>query len=175
MKTATKSLSSHALAILMVAFLLSCFVHPLTAQKGQETAVPEISTQSTWLDKVVVIRLKNGVDVLEGLHRAVEKEGIRNAVIFSGIGSVTSYNLHAVANTTFPPEEVFYKAEGPYDLVASQGYIIDGRVHAHVTLSNENKAIGGHLEPGTRVFTFYIATVGVFGEGIDISRADRIP
>ena len=175
MRTVTKFLFSHWWVILMVAGVLSCFDDSLTAQTGPERVVPEISTQSAELERVVVIRLKNGVDVLEGLGKAVQKEGIRNGVIISGIGSVTSYNLHAVANTTFPPEEVFYKAEGPYDLVASQGYIIDGRVHAHITLSDENQAIAGHLEPGTRVFTFYIATIGVFREGIDISKADKIP
>jgi len=175
MKAAVKSAPYECLAVLSIAVGLFCLADPLVARAPLEPKVPEVRTLPGDLERVVVIRLKNGVDVLEGLRKAVEREGIRNAVILSGIGSVTSYHLHAVANTTFPPEEVFYKAEGPYDLIASQGYVIDGRVHAHVTLSDENRAIGGHLEPGTRVFTFYIATLGVFAEGMDISGADRIP
>jgi hypothetical protein len=30
----------------------------------------------------------------------------------------------------------------------------------------------GHLEAGTSVFTFAVATVGVFKDGIDLSRVD---
>jgi len=52
------------------------------------------------------------------------------------------------------------------------GYIIDGRVHAHVTLTNEDGAFGGHLEEGTTIFTFAIVTIGIFKDGIDLSRVD---
>jgi predicted DNA-binding protein with PD1-like motif len=41
------------------------------------------------------------------------------------------------------------------------GYIIDGRIHAHMTLAQPGKALGGHLEPGTEVFTFAVVTVAV--------------
>jgi predicted DNA-binding protein with PD1-like motif len=145
------------------------------AAQNTDSSVAEVQTQSSDFERIVVVRLRNGVDVLEGIRKAVARENIQNGVILTGIGSVTSYNLHAVDNTDFPPEEVFYEDDGPYDLIASQGYVINGRVHAHITLSDEDQSIGGHLEPGTRVFTFYIATIGVFVEGIDISRADRIP
>jgi predicted DNA-binding protein with PD1-like motif len=52
------------------------------------------------------------------------------------------------------------------------GYIINGRIHPHVTLANPDKAFGGHLEPGTTVFTFAIVTIGVLNDGVDLSRAD---
>ncbi len=52
------------------------------------------------------------------------------------------------------------------------GYIIDGRVHAHITFTDADKAFGGHLEPGTKVFTFAIVTVGVLEDGTDLSRID---
>ncbi|MHC4539025.1 MAG: PCC domain-containing protein, partial [Planctomycetota bacterium] len=52
------------------------------------------------------------------------------------------------------------------------GYVIDGRVHAHVTLADDDKAFGGHLEKGTNVFTFAVITVGVFSDEIDLSRVD---
>jgi predicted DNA-binding protein with PD1-like motif len=48
--------------------------------------------------------------------------------------------------------------------------VIDGRVHAHLTMANPDHAFGGHLEPGTNVFTFAIVTLGVF-DG-DLSRVD---
>jgi predicted DNA-binding protein with PD1-like motif len=52
------------------------------------------------------------------------------------------------------------------------GYIINGAIHAHITLANPDKAFGGHLEPGTNVFTFAIVTIGVLNDSIDLSRVD---
>jgi len=50
--------------------------------------------------------------------------------------------------------------------------VIDGRIHAHMTMATPEKAFGGHLEPGTNVFTFVAVTVGVLADGIDIGRID---
>jgi hypothetical protein len=52
------------------------------------------------------------------------------------------------------------------------GYVIDGRIHAHMTMATAEHAFGGHLEPGTDVFTFAIVTVGVLDDGVDLSRVD---
>jgi len=104
------------------------------------------------------------MDLLGALRTAVAQRGIKNAVILSGVGSLTRYRVHVVDNTTFPPKEAFPEAEGPQDLLNVNGYVMDGRVHAHVTFSNQEKAMGGHLEPGTRVFTFAIITLGVLDE-----------
>jgi hypothetical protein len=41
-----------------------------------------------------------------------------------------------------------------------------------MTMANAEHAFGGHLEPGTEVFTFAIVTVGVFDDGVDLSRCD---
>jgi predicted DNA-binding protein with PD1-like motif len=60
----------------------------------------------------------------------------------------------------------------PADLAGMNGYVIDGKVHAHITLANPDKAFGGHLEPGTNVFTFAIVTIGVLNGKVDLSRAD---
>jgi predicted DNA-binding protein with PD1-like motif len=52
------------------------------------------------------------------------------------------------------------------------GYVIDGKLHAHITLANPDKAFGGHLEPGTTVFTFAIVTLGVLGDDTDLRQVD---
>ena len=52
------------------------------------------------------------------------------------------------------------------------GYIIDGRAHPHITFSDEEKAFGGHLEPGTQVFTFAVVTIGVLSDDVDLARVD---
>jgi len=139
---------------------------------GPHESAPMVHSISSNLDRVVVARLKHGTDLLDGLRKAVEQEEIKNAVILSGIGSLTSYHVHAVDNMTFPTENVFFKAEGPQDLLNVNGYVIDGRVHAHITFADEEKALGGHLEPGTKVFTFAIITLGVLEEGPTLTRFD---
>jgi uncharacterized protein len=103
----------------------------------------------------------------------VKQEKIRNAVILAGAGSVTGYQVHQVSNRTFPSKNTFVKdPTAPADLIGMNGYIINGKIHAHMTLANPDKAFGGHLEPGTIVFTFAIVTVGVLDDGADLSRVD---
>ena len=137
-----------------------------------EAAAPDVHTMSSRFQRIVVVRMKNQVDMLQGLRDAVAREKIQNAVILSGAGSLVSYHVHVVSNTTLPATNAFFKGEGPFDLIATTGYIIDGRVHCHVTFSNTEKAMGGHLEPGTRVFTFAIVTLGVLEEGASLKRMD---
>ena len=132
-------------------------------------SAPAVHTISGNFKRIVVARLKHGTDLLDGLNKAVKKERIKNAAILSGIGSLTSYYIHAVDNATFPTKNVFFKTEAPQDLLNVNGYVIDGRI----TFSDEEKALGGHLEPGTKVSTFAIVTLGVLEEGANIRRFDN--
>jgi predicted DNA-binding protein with PD1-like motif len=110
--------------------------------------------------------------MLEGLKEAVAREKIKNAVVLSGFGSVTSYHVHVVGNTTFPPKDVFTKTNGPYDLLTVSGLIMNGRVHAHVTLATPQQVVGGHLELGTSVFTFTNISLAVLSDSLDLNRND---
>lgn len=137
-------------------------------------SVPAVYTVSPELKRVVVVRLKNGTDALEGLREAARKENIKNGVILQGIGSVTSWHIHAVSETTgFPTINAYSKAEGPFDVLTIGGYIFNGRVHAHITLSDLKTTIGGHLEEGTKTYTFLIITIGVLDENTDMSWFDN--
>ena len=55
---------------------------------------------------------------------------------------------------------------------ASRKMILGGRVHPHITLANPTQVVGGHLEEGTRVFTFATISIGVLSEALDLSRHD---
>ena len=141
--------------------------------KPNSDKVPDVYALSGQFERVLVLRFKNQADLLAGLERMVKQEKIRNAVILSGIGSVRSYHYHVVSNGTFPSKNIFVKnPTGPADIAGMNGYVIDGRVHAHVTFADADKAFGGHLEPGTSVFTFAVVTIGVFKEDLDLSRVD---
>lgn len=149
-------------------------IHPGT-KGGTATmeSAPEVYTVSGNFARIVVVRLKRGTDLLDGLKKAVEREKIRNAAILSGVGSLTSYHVHAVSNTTLPAQNIYYQAQGPQDLLNVNGYVMDGRVHAHIVFSDNQKGLGGHLEPGTTVFTFAIITLGVLEDGADLRRFDE--
>jgi predicted DNA-binding protein with PD1-like motif len=134
--------------------------------------VPDFYNTDVSLERYFVTRLKHRKDILEGLNEIVKAEKIRNAVILTGIGSVTNYHIHVVDNSTFPSKNVFIKKDIPMDVTNITGYIVDGRVHCHITLSDENMAIGGHLEPGTRVFTFCIITIGILNDDSSLKRFD---
>jgi len=58
------------------------------------------------------------------------------------------------------------------DIAAMSGFVLNGRLHPHITLSNPDKAFGGHLEPGTNVFTFAVVTIGVLPDSLDLGRLD---
>ena len=78
-----------------------------------------------------------------------------------------------MSNRDFPSHNIYVKdPTAPADITGMNGYIIDGRLHVHITLADSDGAFGGHLEEGTHVYTFAIITVGVFKEGIDLSRVD---
>jgi uncharacterized protein len=135
--------------------------------------VPDVYAISGQFERVLVLRFKYQTDLLAGLESMVKKQRIRNAVILSGIGSVRGYRFHVVSNRTFPSKNMYVKnPTAPADLTSLNGYVIDGRVHAHVAFADANKAFGGHLESGTEVFTFAVVTLGVLPEDADLSRVD---
>jgi predicted DNA-binding protein with PD1-like motif len=94
-------------------------------------------------------------------------------VILSAFGSVRNYHVHQVSNRTLPSKNMFVKdPTAPADILGMSGYVLNGRLHPHITLANPQKSFGGHLEPGTEVFTFAVVTVGVLPASLDLSRLD---
>ena len=135
--------------------------------------MPDIHVVTSEFQRIEIVRMRSGTDLLAGLKEAVEKRNIKNAVILAGIGSVTDYHFHVVSDKNLPPAEEYPKASVPKDLISMQGYILKGRVHAHITLSDENSAVGGHLEPGTKALTFFIVTIGILPDNLDIEYLDN--
>ncbi len=159
-------IQNRMIRLLTASLLCTC----LSLAQGQD--VPAVVTTSGQIDRTVVVRMKQHTDLLDGLKEAVRKEQINNAVILSGIGSLTTHHIHVVDNRTFPTENVYFKDSIPVDLTSVNGYVFNGKVHAHINISDENMAIGGHLEPGTTVFTFAIITIGVFDDDVKLDRFD---
>ena len=158
--------------VFFIIILLKPDTYAQTSQEEIHNQVPEAVTTSGQFEKVIVVRMKQGADLLAGLKSSAENENIKNAVILSGIGSLVSYSIHVVDNNTFPTENVFIKNDTPVDLTSVNGYIFDGRVHAHINISDERLALAGHLEPGSEVFTLAIITIGVFNDEVNLTRFD---
>jgi predicted DNA-binding protein with PD1-like motif len=141
--------------------------------KPNSASVPDVYAIEGKFERVVILRFKYQADLLAGLQRMVKERGIRNGVILAAVGSVTGYHIHSVSNRTFPSKNMFVKdPEAPADIISMNGYVMDGQIHPHITLSNDKHSFGGHLEPGTTVFTFAIVTIGVLADGIDLKRLD---
>ena len=122
-------------------------------------------TQTFGASRFVALRLDPGDDVLLTLRAAVEEQGIRNAGILSGVGSLDRYNIHVVKTTNMPPGNTFVQGEGPFDILSVTGLVVNGKVHAHITFSNTELAMGGHLEEGCRVLTFAVV---LMAEALDV-------
>ena len=130
-------------------------------------------TQIAQPSRIVLVRLNPGEDLLEGLHAAVEEAGVQNGAIVSGAGSLSAYHVHVVETTNLPPGNVFLAGQGAFDLLTLTGLVIGGRVHAHITFSNAEKAMGGHVEEGCPVLTFAIAAIAETPD-VDVTEWDRI-
>jgi predicted DNA-binding protein with PD1-like motif len=147
--------------------------NPDNDAKPNSDRVPEVYALDTNVRRIVVLRFKYGADLLAGLEKMVQSEKIRNALILSGFGSVRNYQVHQVGNREIPPVDVFVRnPSAPADIIGMSGVVINGRVHPHITLANADKAFGGHLEPGTTVFTFAVITLGVLDDKVDLTRLD---
>ena len=118
------------------------------------------------------MRLNPGDDLLGTLEQGAKDHNIKNAVILCGIGSARSHHFHVVGTRENPPRNDFVKEEEASDIAGISGYIIEGRVHAHIVHSNTGKAFGGHLHSGTEVLTFAIITLAEVD--YDFSEFDNI-
>src|SRR3954452_16055030 len=119
--------------------IFSLILIACAASAFAETPAPDVHTYSGQFKRVVIVRMKYGTDLLEGMQKAVAKEKIQNAVVLSGHGSVTSYHIHVVENTTLPPKDAFIKKTGAFDLVGASGHIINGKVHIHLVMADKEK------------------------------------
>lgn len=147
--------------------------NPALDAKPNSREVPDVYAVSSQFERVLVLRFKYQTDLLAGLEKMIKENKVRNGVILSAIGSVRNYQIHQVSNRTFPSKNTFVKnPTEPADIAGMNGFIMDGKLHPHITLAVPDRAFGGHLEPGTEVFTFAIVTIGVLPDNLDLTKLD---
>lgn len=146
--------------------------NPADDAKANSSAVPDAYALTGHFDRIVVIRLKYKANLLDGMNKVIKEQHIQNGVILSAVGSLRGYEIHTVSNREMPSEDTFVKnPTQPVDLVGMNGYVINGRIHAHMTIATPDKVIAGHVEEDNEVFTFAIVTIGVMN-GTDLSKID---
>jgi predicted DNA-binding protein with PD1-like motif len=146
---------------------------PENDSKGLSASVPDSVAVSAKLERVVVVRFKHQADILAGLEKHVKEQKIKNAVILNGVGSVMATHYHVVSNRSFPSKNTYM--ENPTqsaDIIDVSGFVLNGKIHPHFTMADPDKAFGGHLEPGTKAFTFAIITLGVLPDDVDMGKFD---
>ncbi|MGC9665305.1 PPC domain-containing DNA-binding protein [Planosporangium sp. 12N6] len=100
-----------------------------------------------------MIPVRPGQEVVETMSRDLRERGVANGAVISLIGTVD-----AACISTRPEgdasKDVRTAYEQPFEL-SGTGEITDGKVHLHVVLGAEDRALAGHLH-WARVQTFFV-------------------
>ncbi len=116
----------------------------------------------------IVVHLGKGEKVQEGILSACRALELNDAVVTSGIGSLRKVRYHRIASTQDLPANEYLTVEGPIEMCALQGLILDGEPHLHITCCDRERAFGGHLEEGCEVQ--YLAEISL----MELTDADLV-
>lgn len=127
------------------------------------------------IGRIVMGKLKIGVDLLQGIEELANREGIQAGVILSGVGSLEKGVFRNVR--VVPPDykmedkyRLFLDIDKPLELVSLSGWIAatdegESNVHAHFMTSTviDDKVVGlgGHLIPGNITSIKCVVVIGV--------------
>ena len=115
------------------------------------------------VQRIVVARMKIGVDLLEGIQEVVRREGINKGVFVTGMGALQKAVFRNLKQ--FPREfpvvdkdRLFLELSQPLELVSLTGHVStkengEPNIHAHFSAStvmgDTVATLGGHLVKGT--------------------------
>ena len=100
---------------------------------------------------ILVISLSPGDKVLESIRQAVRDAGLRDAVVISGIATLSKVHYHRVSTLTPDPVDEFLTLKDPMEVASIDGLIVDFEPHLHFTFSGLQQTIAGHLEDDSTV------------------------
>ena len=142
------------------------------------------SSGSGRLDRIVVARMRVGVDLLEGIQEAVRGEGVERGIFLTGIGALRRAVFRNLRR--FPREfpvrdedRLYLEINQPLELVSLTGHISprengEPNIHAHFSASTVKGGtvvtLGGHLTPGTITSIKVAVAIAVVEEIPMISR-----
>ena len=108
--------------------------------------------------KIIPVRLCTHTDLMNGIKKACEDNGIRQGVVLTGIGSVRKLTIQVLTPNEKAKLGAAYTEPqtlpGPIEVLSIQGCIFQTEegemvLHLHGTFCNkEGKVYGGHLVAG---------------------------
>jgi uncharacterized protein len=121
--------------------------------------------------KVHRLGLAPGDLLLESIRDFIREHKISDGAVLTGIGSLSECRLHWPKEPVYPPENVFQTFKGVLEIAGIQGIIADGEPHLHIILAEKGdvRAVGGHLEDGSKVLYLAEITIAEF-EGTAMTR-----
>ena len=122
------------------------------------------------LGRVIILNLDRGDLLLETIEEELAKSGVKNALVTSAIGSLQKVVLHRVIGKGPEPDDEYVTfEEKPLELASLQGFVLDGKAHFHMVVSDVDHTYTGHLEPGTAVL--YLGEVSLVElKGVSLCR-----
>ena len=103
------------------------------------------------LGRYVIIGLKKNDLILESIQSALEENGIRNAIVTSGVAAAYHMRWHHIENIEDIPTDTIHETDGPIEVGNIGGLVLDGIPHLHCTFADHHRAWAGHLEEGCRI------------------------
>jgi predicted DNA-binding protein with PD1-like motif len=106
-------------------------------------------------------RLKPGQDLFASIEAFVMEKQVNAGCILSGVGSLTHATLR-LANREFISD-----FDGYFEIVSITGTVSIHGSHLHISISDgDGKTIGGHLEPGCKIYTTAEIVIAAFDDVI---------
>ena len=100
--------------------------------------------------KIHVFRVMPDKEIVSEINRYCAENKIKSGVVLNIIGSLKSLKLGFLKK--LPANYITKEFRGPLEIVSGQGSIAmldkDVVLHIHLTASNEDKTISGHLSEG---------------------------
>ncbi len=131
------------------------------------------------IKRVFAFRLTPGMDVVEGIVSLCEKNGIKNGIILSALGSLDGARFYDPVELPDKKAKYGYSdpiiLEGPIELLSLSGMICHGEndeilTHFHFSLSDQNgRGYGGHVIEGNKVLITVDVVLSEL-EGINMGR-----
>jgi predicted DNA-binding protein with PD1-like motif len=130
------------------------------------------------IKRIVIGKLRIGVDLLEGIEELVRREDISTGVILSGVGALQK-GIFRNAKVV-PPDykmddkyRLYVEIQKPLELVSLSGWIAttkDGEPEIHIhylattVIDDRIVSLGGHLVKGTITSIKVVVLIGVIDE-----------
>jgi hypothetical protein len=136
--------------IVPAAMVLAAAFAPPIAHTGSD--VPWAATRHA---RFFALRLRPGQDLMEGLQRFARERALRAAFVASCAGSARRTSVR------YANQPAAAVREGHFEIVSLSGTLTAEGAHVHAAFADSTgAAFGGHLMPGTLIYTTAEVVVG---------------